>query len=313
MFKQGQRLGIGAFGEVIRVTRISDGKEFAKKVIRMQPGNDWPIFKNEVSKEYSVMERLQHPKNHPHVVTVHYCLEDPAHNAMEIYMTPVAEGNLEKILAGHHLQAEDIFPWFACLLEALDHCHKKRIRHKDIKPQNILVKGGVVYLTDFGLSRDFRGTSSQTNSRFAGTDEYQAPEYIWGEHGRSADVFSLGCVFSEMFTAAKNANLAEFKQCRRVIVAAERSHYEGLRDHEAVYCFHRSLSSVEQWLRSKSSAKSEDDKAIMEVIMGMLQRNPKQRWTVRQCLDRIRDRRALCCRCNDYRRDSGLSMGSYQG
>jgi serine/threonine protein kinase len=79
-------------------------------------------------------------------------------------MDPVAEGDLDWFLAENAMLTDILEPklrrWCFCLINTLAHIHEQRIRHKDIKPGNILVQGDRIYLTDFGLSKDFWGQDS---------------------------------------------------------------------------------------------------------------------------------------------------------
>jgi serine/threonine protein kinase len=83
--------------------------------------------------------------------------------------------------------------------------HENRIRHKDIKPQNVLVKGYQVFLTDFGISLDWSELNQSTTSGPAiRTLHYCAPEVAdFMPRNSLSDVWSLGCVFLEIWTALK--------------------------------------------------------------------------------------------------------------
>lgn len=68
--------------------------------------------------------------------------------------------------------------FFGCLATAVAYLHAHKIRHKDIKPGNILVKDGRALLTDFGTSHNW---SDDTKSSSSGTvavltKRYCAPE-----------------------------------------------------------------------------------------------------------------------------------------
>jgi serine/threonine protein kinase len=82
--------------------------------------------------------------------------------------------------------------------------HEKRIRHKDVKPHNILVHNGILIYTDFEYSLD---SSDLTHSTTEGTPDsltrrYSAPEVLLDDQRNSKlDVNSLGCVFIDMFSA----------------------------------------------------------------------------------------------------------------
>jgi serine/threonine protein kinase len=90
--------------------------------------------------------------------------------------------------------------------------HDSKVRHKDIKPRNILIKGETVLLTDFGLARDWEDTTGGQSTTFNTippfTPTYCAPEVADEEPRNSAsDVWSLGCVFLQMLTVLKGIPL----------------------------------------------------------------------------------------------------------
>ncbi|KAF1836863.1 kinase-like protein, partial [Decorospora gaudefroyi] len=105
-----------------------------------------------------------------------------------------------------------------CLTSAVAFIHGRTTKHMDIKPQNILIReigsspfdpGWRVYLADFGLSRSFTSQDhSQTDGPTSRTPRYCAPEVYKSERrGRSADIFSLGCVFLEILTVYRRKDL----------------------------------------------------------------------------------------------------------
>ncbi|KAK0667494.1 kinase-like domain-containing protein [Cercophora samala] len=132
---------------------------------------------------------------------------------------------LREIVAPVNLRVNDILQGaiqrvlgsFGCLAEALSYIHGQRVSHKDIKPSNILIyRNEAIYqqsernpngetvkygirLTDFdGAIDHFQAqTSIVTHERY--TRAYVAPETLQdGRSRRSADIFSMGCVFLEM-------------------------------------------------------------------------------------------------------------------
>jgi serine/threonine protein kinase len=80
------------------------------------------------------------------------------------------------------------------ILLALAHCHRRRIVHCDLKPQNVLIdQDGVVKVADWGFSQIIRGYSLL--SRQCGTVEYAAPElFNSSSFDEKADMWSLGVV-----------------------------------------------------------------------------------------------------------------------
>jgi serine/threonine protein kinase len=92
-----------------------------------------------------------------------------------------------------------------CIISAVEYLHSQRIRHKDLKPSNILLSQDGLWLTDFGTATDFSlQTISTTENWERGTPKYFAPEMAsYQPSGRAADIFSLGCVVLEMYTAVQ--------------------------------------------------------------------------------------------------------------
>ena len=81
---------------------------------------------------------------------------------------------------------------------ALDAAHRRGLVHRDVKPANVLLdEDGHAYLTDFGITKQLGGASTDTG-QMVGTLDYLAPEQIRGEpvDGRT-DCYALGCVLYE--------------------------------------------------------------------------------------------------------------------
>jgi serine/threonine protein kinase len=81
-------------------------------------------------------------------------------------------------------------------------CHSRRIIHRDLKPANILVdiNARIVKIADFGLARAFQIPLKPYTGNVQSL-LYRAPELFLGAetYGTSIDIWSVGCIFAEMY------------------------------------------------------------------------------------------------------------------
>jgi ankyrin repeat protein len=199
----GHHVSLG--GNVEKVKRTSKAVEvmrYARKTITIDVPDNEAL---ETAKRRLMQEaRILHHARHGHVVQLimTYFYEHDFAMIMER-----ADGNLNDYLIGKvsHRKTGNLSRCFGCLIGVVAYIHGFGIRHRDIKPTNILIKGKQVLLADFGISRMGLGkTMPTTIPAFARdrTKDYCAPEVEdESTRGRSADIFSLGAVFLEMLIA----------------------------------------------------------------------------------------------------------------
>ncbi|MCJ1436488.1 hypothetical protein MMC27_005867 [Xylographa pallens] len=177
--------------------------------------------------------------------------------------------------------------YFVCLCQALSYLHDQGIRHKDIKPENVLIDmSNSVVLTDFGISKKFeKGVSHVTRDEKLRTPRYQSPEKANDlDRDDSDDIFSLGCVFLEMASLLRGKDWASCKRYFTKIV-----NVSGRND-----AFCHNLEKLTDWIVELSTERSHEvhnhaitnnvtrghqDHVIssLETIASMLQENPNLR------------------------------------
>ncbi|KAB2568992.1 Serine/threonine-protein kinase Nek4 [Lasiodiplodia theobromae] len=206
-FKTLRRLGAGGYSQVDLIKSRISCKQYALKRIPRRTAF-WNNSKQAVRQFAAEMQLIKALK-HRHIVQFVGSFTDPKYLGMII--SPVADMNLAEYM---DLMAAQKAPpnltslrsFFGCLATALQYLHDQSIRHRDIKPQNILIDGGNVLFTDFGLSKDYSDHAGSTTSGVtAMTPRYSAPEVAAGDpRNTSADIWSLGCVFLEMVVVLKH-------------------------------------------------------------------------------------------------------------
>lgn len=202
-------IGHGSFGHVRKIESKITLRHYALKTVRRQA-----VFNNksrQAMKDYLSEMRILKRLNHIHVVQYVGSYTDG--KDLGLVMTPVADCNLGEFLQQSCVVQEShptLRTFFGCLATALHYLHENEVRHRDIKPQNILVLKANVLLTDFGLSRDCLDT---TSGLAITTPRYCAPEVAaYEKRNYSADVWSLGCVFLEMVAALQGHDVDWLKR-----------------------------------------------------------------------------------------------------
>ncbi|CAI6337009.1 unnamed protein product [Periconia digitata] len=218
-FKQGDPLpfelkgilGTGGFSQVDKVFSKFSSKEYARKRVLRSAAFRGP--KKEEMKQFSAEIQLLKRLKHHHIVEFVGSYTDSKY--IGLIMSPVAEMDLGAYLKQCAAPSHpELRTFFGCLATALEFLHEQKVRHKDIKPGNILVNCGNVLFADFGLSLDFTDASGSTTTGMTWkTPRYCAPEVAEYEpRNTSSDIWSLGVVFLEMAAALKGNTLQDMDE-----------------------------------------------------------------------------------------------------
>ncbi|CAB3397643.1 unnamed protein product [Caenorhabditis bovis] len=167
-----------------------------------------------VHREKEVLAQLSIKENLHHSIVTLYATFQDAEN-LYFALTYAKHGDLLHIMLKQEnkcFTVEHSKYYAAVLLDALNHLHTHGVLHRDVKPENILVKeNGKIILSDFGSAAFLNeneetscsSSSSSTPRRcsFVGTAQYVAPEMLKGEEMTpSSDLWSFGVVLYQFIT-----------------------------------------------------------------------------------------------------------------
>lgn len=264
-------LGRGGSGYVDRVRSEISFREYARKLIRRgQTFQKDRAMLREFENELQTLKKL----THLHIVELVGSYTDSRN--VGIIMSPVADCNLEQYFIGTP-EPTLLRTYFGCLAVAVRFLHENCIRHKDIKPSNVLVYRGNVLLTDFGISRDWSESGHSTSTGpTSKTPRYCAPEVAdYAPRNSSSDIWSLGCVFLEMWTVISGSTVDSLTL--------------HLRDHgQNTPCYYLKQDAISSWcnLHWPMDLKSSGP---LEWIKNMLRIEQSERWTAQKLVDTIQE------------------------
>ncbi|MCA9149147.1 MAG: serine/threonine protein kinase [Planctomycetales bacterium] len=196
-FEIGDVIGVGTVGTIYRVTRRSDGREAALKLLSPAVSTDQQIVRR-FEREMMILAKL----NHPNIVGY---LGDGRHEGQLFYVMELIRGGTLKEV----LQQSGPLTWQEAaecgrqIASALQHAHNHGIIHRDLKPGNVFFTvDGQTKLGDFGIARDLRANDLTDAGLTVGTYAYMAPELVRGSRDITGqvDLYALGCVLFEMLT-----------------------------------------------------------------------------------------------------------------
>jgi serine/threonine protein kinase len=225
-FEIGDLIGSGGSGQVNKIVSKISFKEYALKRIHKRSafGHRYKSTIREIVGEIEIMRTLEHR----HIVEYLGSYTDKAH--LGLIISPVAHCDLATYMqetCTEPRKRNTLRTFFGCLATALCYLHDNSIKHRDIKPQNILVHRSNILITDFGLSRDYLDTTSGPTLV---TPRYCSPEIAAHEsRNMSTDIWSLGCVYLEIVAALQGYDI-DWLRGRFVTTGTTSTHYYGNRE-----------------------------------------------------------------------------------
>ncbi|KAL3921313.1 MAG: hypothetical protein SGILL_002811 [Bacillariaceae sp.] len=206
----GERLGTGTFGDVFTAVKKSTNKKCLKKIF---PDWDTATKEGEFQAIWSILHNID-ALTGQHLVRVYdICLGKD--KKLYFVMEYMKDGTLyeylekQKMMAGY-LTPQKIQSVLRQCLKGLRFIHHKGFIHRDVKPENIMMKGVVVKIGDLSLTRPVHGRERRGNgvddnapgtmTTYVATRWYRAPELLRPDliYSCSVDMFALGCVAAEL-------------------------------------------------------------------------------------------------------------------
>jgi serine/threonine protein kinase/Tfp pilus assembly protein PilF len=202
------QLGTGGMGEVYLAQDTTLDRKVALKILPPNLAEDTDRMSRFVREAKSASAL-----NHPNIITIHEIGEI---DGLHFIATEYIEGEtLKTRLKMESLSLKSTLEIALQVVSALEAAHRAGIVHRDIKPDNIMVRyDGIVKILDFGLLKLIRSEGSEVDKEaetkmqvktsmgvIMGTVAYMSPEQARGqETDARTDIWSFGCVLYEMLT-----------------------------------------------------------------------------------------------------------------
>ncbi|XP_070984651.1 MAP/microtubule affinity-regulating kinase 3-like isoform X3 [Oncorhynchus clarkii lewisi] len=202
-------IGKGNFAKVKLARHILTGREVAIKIIdktQLNPNSLQKLFR-----EVRIMKIL----NHPNIVKLFEVIE--TERTLYLVMEYASGGEVFDYLVAHgRMKEKEARAKFRQIVSAVQYCHQKRIVHRDLKAENLLLDADMnIKIADFGFSNEF--TMGNKLDTFCGSPPYAAPELFQGKKydGPEVDVWSLGVILYTLVSGSlpfDGQNLKELRE-----------------------------------------------------------------------------------------------------
>jgi len=189
------KIGEGTYGVVYKARNNITGELVAIKKIKLE--SEYNGMPQSALREVSLLRDLHHPNI---VFLIEVLLQHPKKISL---VFEYLELDLRKFLDQVQvMQPGLIESYLHQILKGIYYCHTKKVLHRDLKPQNILLdKVGNLKIADFGLARTYC-FQLRPYTREVVSIWYRSPELLLGSkvYSTPVDIWSIGCIFAEMLT-----------------------------------------------------------------------------------------------------------------
>ena len=149
-------------------------------------------------REISILKQLQHPN----IVRLHEVIHTETSLTLVFEYLDQDLKNYLDACGDRGIDDYTVKSFLFQLLQGIAYCHKHRVLHRDLKPQNLLINmDGELKLADFGLARGF-GIPVKKYTHEVVTLWYRPPDILLGStrYSSQVDIWGVGCIFAEMCT-----------------------------------------------------------------------------------------------------------------
>lgn len=244
-----EKLGEGNYGAVYKAEDLVTGGIVALKKIKLDSDDDG--IPSTALREIAVLQSIHHT-NIVELLDVilgvdHLYLAFPFYDKdLRRFMDCV--GDLPAMCVKHYVKQ---------ILSGIAHCHRQRMLHRDLKPQNLLInRVGAVKIADFGLARTHAIQHSKTITHEVATLWYRTPEILLGQRVYTAamDMWAVGCIMAELSNDSPlfpgDSEIATLFKIFQVVGRPEEVNWPGvtqLADYHATFPRWHGLTQA-QWL-----------------------------------------------------------------
>jgi serine/threonine protein kinase len=197
-FRLDRLLGRGGFAQVFLCTDAVLGRQVAIKILSpATSGTEGIDFLARFQAEARAVAAL----DHPNLLGIY----DFGEFEGTVYLVmPYIDGGAlhDRIAGGRILPLRAVANYLGQTAEGLDYAHRRGIVHRDIKPQNMLIRAedDRLLIADFGVAKVLQGDNAHTQTAALGTVAYMAPEQLQGRVTPATDIYALGCVLFQLLT-----------------------------------------------------------------------------------------------------------------